>query len=133
MFRSIFGLLTGYVAGVFDKPNDAPRSLKIGGIAGLISGCLGLSGSLIGGAINGATVNAATVEQFYRTLGINNVSLSQSQLLTYQLLGAACIGIFDVVLMALLGLAGGAVWYQLMGKNRPATIIFPQEPLPPAF
>ena len=127
------GLAAGYVAGVFDKPRYSRDSLKSGGIAGLIAGIIGLIGGLIGGAINGTSVNASMIEQFYRALGITNISISQSQLLTYQLLGAACIGIFNLVWMALLGLAGGAIWYQIKGKSQPGAIIPPQEPIPPAF
>jgi hypothetical protein len=90
-------------------------------------------GGLIGGALNGTIVSASSLEQFYRSLGINNIILSQSQLLAYQLIGAACIGVFNIAWMALLGLAGGALWYQRKGKDQPNLIKPPQEPLQPGL
>jgi hypothetical protein len=129
----ILGWASGYSAGGFDKPGTQNDSLRIGAIAGAIAGCIGFVGGMIGGALNGTIVNASSVEQFYRSLGITNIILNQSQLLAYQLIGAACIGVFNIAWMALLGFAGGALWYQRNRKDQPSLIMPPQEPLPPSL
>ncbi len=126
------GLAAGYVAGVFAKPPTSGESVRIGGFAGLIAGGLGLVGELIGGAINASTYNAAAMQEVYKILGIPTTSMTPAEVLTYQLGGAACIGIFNVVWMAALGIAGGALWYQVVGKKQPLTVLPPQEPIPPS-
>ncbi len=129
----VLGLAAGYVAGNFDKPATSQDSLRIGAIAGVIAGGISLVGGLIGGAINGTVANAANIEQFYRSLGITNLTINQSQLLAYQLVGAVCIGLLNIIWMGLLGLAGGALWYQNVGKKRSVTILPPQGPIPPSY
>ena len=127
------GLAAGYVAGVFDKPINSGESVRKGGIAGLIAGALGLVGGLIGGVINGAVLDPSSVDAFSRIFGINNISISQGQIWIYQLIFAVCIGLFNVVWMAILGVAGGALWFQVSGKNQSRTVLPPQEPIPPSF
>jgi hypothetical protein len=34
--------------------------------------------------------------------------------------------------MAILGVAGGAIWYQISGKNQTVTVLPPQTPIPPS-
>ncbi len=126
------GLAAGYVAGVFAKPIDSRQSVRVGGIAGLIAGGIGLAGSLVGGIINVSATSAASIEQLVKTLGLPGITLTQSQVTTYQILGAVCIGAFNIFWMAIFGIAGGALWYQVVGKNRPMTVLPPQEPIPPA-
>jgi hypothetical protein len=128
----IFGIAAGYVAGVFDKPINSGESVKKGGIAGAIAGALGFVGGFIGGVINGAVLNPSSVEAFTKVFGINNFNISQAQIWTYQLVFAVCIGLFNIVWMAILGFAGGALWYQISGKNRMGTVLHPQEPIPPS-
>ncbi len=125
------GLAAGYVAGAYGRPVSSGESVRLGGIAGLIAGALGLIGEILGGIINVFTVNAAAVQNIYKTFGMP-VTLTQAQVTTYQLVGAGCVGAFNVLWMAVLGIAGGALWYQIRGKNQPVTIIPPQQPTPPS-
>jgi hypothetical protein len=117
---------------VFDKSINSGESVKKGGIAGAIAGALGFVGGFIGGVINGAVLNPSSVEAFTKVFGINNFNISQAQIWTYQLVFAVCIGLFNIVWMAILGFAGGALWYQISGKNRMGTVLPPQEPIPPS-
>jgi hypothetical protein len=109
----VLGLAAGYVAGVFDKPINSGESIKKGGIAGTITGKLGFIGGFIGGVINGAVLNPSSVEAFTKVFGISNFNISQAQIWTYQLVFDVCIGLFNVVWMAILGVAGGALWCQI--------------------
>ena len=129
----ILGLSAGYVAGIFDKPGSPREGVRIGGIAGAIAGGIGFFGGLIGGMINSTTLNVSTIEQIYRSWGITNVTLTQSQIFLYQLIGACFIGVFNIVWMAVLGIAGAALWYQVKGKSQSGTIPPPQEPLLPRY
>ncbi len=129
----VLGIAAGYVAGVFDKPINSGESVRKGGMAGAIAGALGLVGGLIGGVINGALLNPASIENFTKVFGVNNYSISQSQIWTYQLTFAVCVGLFNIVWMAILGVAGGAIWFQMKGKNQTMTVLPPQEPIPPSM
>lgn len=126
------GIAAGYVAGVYDKPISSGESIRKSGIAGLIAGALGFVGGLIGGIINGAVLNPSSVEAFTQFFGFNNINISQAQIWTYQLVFAVCIGLFNIVWMAILGIAGGALWYQIKGKNQPMTVLPPQAPIAPS-
>lgn len=126
------GLGAGYLAGSFDKPANVNESTRKGAIAGAIAGSLGLVGGMIGGVINGLILNPSDLNSIYQLLGVPNPFTSQSNIWTFQLVGGFCIGLFDIAFMAILGLAGGALWYQITGKNQTRTIIPPQEPIPPA-
>jgi hypothetical protein len=129
----VLGIAAGYVAGVFDKPINSGESIRKGGIAGLIAGALGFVGGFIGGIINGAVLNPSSVEAFTEVFGFNNINISQAQIWTYQLIFAVCIGLFNIVCMGILGIAGGALWYQVRGKNQTMTVFPPQEPIPPSM
>lgn len=128
----VIGIAAGYVAGVFGKPVSSSESVKMGAIAGVIAGAIGLVGQLIGGVLNSMVVNPAALEQFYKTFGLPNISLTQSQITTSQLLAAGCVGLFNILWMAVFGLAGGALWYQIRGKNQPMTVLPPQNPVTPS-
>ncbi len=129
----VIGLAAGYVSGSFSKPPSSTDSIRMGAIAGAIAGVFGLAGQIIGGVLNSMVVNPATLEQFYKTFGIPNVSLTQTQITSSQLLAAGCVGLFNVAWMAIFGLAGGALWYQVRGKNQPVTMQPPQTPIPPGY
>ena len=129
----VFGILAGYVACVFDRPADSAESVKKGGYAGAIAGGIALIASLLGSVINGMLLNPANVASYSRLFGIQNLGVTQAQIWISQLGFAVCIGLFDILWMALLGVAGGALWYQITGKNQATTILPPQQPLPPAY
>jgi len=88
---------------------------------------------MIGGVINGALVNPSILREIYNTLGMPNVNIDQTTVRIMQLVGAACIGLFNIGWMAILGVAGGALWYQMRGKNQTGTILPPQEPISPRY
>jgi hypothetical protein len=127
------GLAAGYVAGVFDKPINSGESIRKGGIAGAIAGALGFVGGFIGGVINGAVVNPSSVEAFTKLFGISNFNITQAEIWIYQLVFAVCVGLFNVIWMAILGVVGGALWYQIKGKNQTMMVLPPQEPIPPSI
>jgi hypothetical protein len=128
----ILGLAAGYLAGAFDRPIDSGESIKKGAYAGAIAGAFGLLGGLIGSVINGMILNPGNIASFMNSIGISNFVISQAQIWASELGFAVCIGVFDVLWMALLGLAGGALWYQIAGKNQASMILPPQQPVPPA-
>jgi hypothetical protein len=125
------GLAAGYFAGVFDKPINAGDCVKKGGIAGGIAGGLGLVGVLIGGVIYGTRLDPASLEATFRALGITNFTINQTTIWKYVVLDTVCIGLFTVVWMAMLGVAGGVIWYQISGKNKIGMMLPPQPPMQP--
>jgi hypothetical protein len=127
------GLAAGYLAGVFDKPINSGESIKKGGIAGAIAAVLGIIGGLIAAVVNTTYVNAANIESINRALGIPNYNLSHSDILIYQIFFSVCVGIINIDCMAVLGAAGGALWYQISGKKPTGTMLPPQEPIPPSI
>ena len=127
----ILGLAAGYLACVFDKPTKSGESIQKGGIAGAIAAGIGFVGGLLGGVINGVIITPAMIQSFTRSLLLTNFNLSQTQIMTYQLVFAVIVGAFDVVWMAILGVAGGALWFQAVGKNKPAAIKAPEQPISP--
>jgi hypothetical protein len=129
----ILGLAAGYLACVYDKPISSGEGVRKGAVAGAIAGSLGFLGGMIGGVINGALLNPSNLEAVYKTLGMPVVNIDQTTIWTLQLVGAACIGLFNIGWMAILGVAGGALWYQMRGKNQAGTIVPPQEPISPSF
>jgi hypothetical protein len=129
----VLGLAAGYYAGVIDKPSNSGESIRKGGIAGVIAGALGFVGGFIGAVINGSVLNPSSVEAFTKVFGISNYTISQGEIWIYQLVLALCVGLFNVVWMGILGIAGGAIWYQISGKNQIGTVLPPQVPIPPSF
>lgn len=127
------GIIAGYLAGVFDKPTDSGKSMRRGAGAGAIAGALALVGGFIGAAINGALLNPTNMQTFFdRVFGYSNFVITQPVIWLSELGAAFCVGLFDILWMALLGLLGGAIWYSLRGGNRTGTAMTPQQPLPPA-
>jgi hypothetical protein len=127
----LFGLAAGYMAGVFDKPVSSGESVRRGGSAGAIAGAIGFLGGILGGVLNSLLLNPANVASFTRLLGIYNMNISEAQIWLSQMGFAFCIGLFDIAWMALLGVAGGALWYQISGKNQGQSVLPPQQPLTP--
>jgi len=127
------GLAAGYFAGVFDKPGNSNDSIKKGAGAGAIAGAIGFLGGLVGAVINGVLVNPANSEALLRNFGISGLTINQAQIWASQFGAAFCLGLFDILWMAILGLAGGALWYQISGKYPSTTTLPPQEPLPPSI
>lgn len=115
----ILGLGAGYLAGVFDKPQNNNDTIKKGAIAGAIAAALVIVGALIGGVINSSILDPADMANIYENFGLPDVSLDQTTIWLGQLGSALCCGLLNVVLMAGLGTAGGALWWQFKGKKQP--------------
>jgi len=128
----ILGLFAGYVAGEYDRPANVNECIRKGAISGVIAGGLGFLGGMIGSLINSAVLNPSNLNSIYQTLGLPNPNYNQATIWAYQLVGGLSIGLFNIVWMAVLGLAGGALWFQVIGKNRTGTMLPPQAPIPPA-
>ncbi len=129
----ILGLLAGYLAGVFDKPSDSGESIRKGAGAGAIAGAIGLLGGMVGAVINGALTNPANMESLIQNFGLSNFVITQGQIWTYQLGFGFCIGLFDILWMAILGLVAAAIWYQISGKNQSGMSVPPQQPIAPSI
>jgi hypothetical protein len=129
----VMGLVAGYMAGIFDKPFSSGESIKKGGIAGAIAGGLGFVGGMLGGVINSIVLDPANVEAFNNLFGITTTGMNQTGIWASQLALSFCVGLFNVVWMAIMGVAGGALWYQITGKNQKQTVLPPQEPIQPNF
>src|SRR4030043_863777 len=127
------GLLAGYVAVVFDKPASSRGAVRKGGMAGAITGGVAFLGSFIASIINGALVNPSNLEALYRTLGVNNMGIDQTTIWIGQIVGGCCIGLFNLIWMGVLGIAGGALWFQITGKNQSGIIMPPEQPSTPGF
>jgi hypothetical protein len=116
----ILGLAAGYLAGIFEKPLNNNDTIKKGAIAGAIAAALVIVGGLIGGIVNAAILDPADLANIYENFGFPDMSLDQTSIWIGQLGSAICCGLLNVVLMAGLGTAGGALWWQFKGKNQPA-------------
>jgi hypothetical protein len=129
----VLGLAAGYVAGSYDNPGSSTESIRKGAIAGAIAGSLGFVGGMIGGVINGAILNPADLQGIYNFVGLPNANINKATIWMVQLVGGLCLGLFNIGWMAVLGLAGGAFWYQMIGKNQTGIVNQPQEPMPPSL
>ncbi|MFZ2097692.1 MAG: hypothetical protein WAV05_13755 [Anaerolineales bacterium] len=129
----VLGLAAGYVAGNYDKPGSSSESIRKGAIAGAIAGSLGFLGGMIGGVINGVVVNPTDLQGIYNFFGLPDVNITKETIWLVQIVGAMCIGLFNIGWMAILGVAGGALWYQMIGKNQTGIMMPPQEPTPPSL
>lgn len=119
----LMGLAAGYLAGVFDKPIDNNDTIKKGAIAGAIAAAICLLGGVIGGLINAVAFDPVQMQEFYDMFDMETPT--QSMVWMVQLGGSICIGVLDIALMAGLGAAGGALWWQTTGKNHPMQVIPP--------
>lgn len=114
----ILGLGAGYLAGVFDKPQNNNDAMKKGAIAGAIAAALIIIGALIGGVINASILEPTDLANMYEYFGLPDMTLDQTSIWIGQLGSAICCGLLNVGLMAGLGTAGGALWWQFKGKNQ---------------
>ena len=114
----LLGLAAGYLAGVFDHPAVMNDLVKKGAIAGAIAAAFAGLGSLIGGVINAAMLNPADLQSLGDALGVQLPNMDSTSIWTGQLGGACCVGLLNLALMAGLGAAGAALWWQISGKKR---------------
>lgn len=124
----ILGLGAGYVAGIYDKPASSGEGVRKSGIAGGIAGSMGFLGGLVGAIVNGVLLNPSSLEMLYETFGLPKVAVDQTTIWAAQIAGGFCIGLFNIAWMAILGVVGGTLWYQVRGKYQTATMVPPLEP-----
>ena len=114
----LLGLAAGYLTGVFDQPAVMNDLVKKGAIAGAIAAAFAGLGSLIGGVINAVMLNPADLQNLGDALGVQLPNMDSTSIWTGQLGGACCVGLLNLALMAGLGAAGAALWWQISGKKR---------------
>ncbi|MBN1428085.1 MAG: hypothetical protein JXB07_06845 [Anaerolineae bacterium] len=119
----LLGLGAGFLAGVFDKPLDNGGSAKAGAIAGGIGGIGALLGQAIGALLNSVLLGPEGTAELLSQMGVD-VGSDAAYASSYWVstIGmAACVGIFNIALMAGLGALGGLLWWQVTGKNTAAS------------
>lgn len=120
----VIGLGAGYLAGMWERPNQNGRAVQRGVLAGVIAGVGVVLGQTIGTLVNaymlGPSASLAMAEQ----LGFNAGGASVDPTVFYLTSGATgcCFGLFSLVLMAGLGALGGVIWWQTTGKNQGGAI-----------
>jgi hypothetical protein len=127
------GIAAGYVAGIFDKPTSSRDAVRKGGFTGAIVGGFGIVGSLLASIINGAVLNPTNLDALYRTLGVNNLVIDKTTIWVGQIVSGCCVGLFNLIWMAVLGIAGGALWFQITGKSQSGIMPPPQDPNAPGI
>ena len=115
----VIGLAAGYLAGVFDKPLTQNDMIKKGVIAGVIAALFAGAGSLIGAILNGAYLNPADLQNIYEFLDLPVSMPDETTIWVGQIGSACCVGLVNLVVIGGLGAAGGALWWQIRGKNQP--------------
>jgi len=68
--------------------------------------------------VNASILDPTQLANMYEIFGLPDISLDQTSIWVGQLGSAVCCGLLNVALMAGLGTAGGALWWQLKGKNQ---------------
>lgn len=119
------GLGAGFLAALFDKPFVQSDAFKKGAVAGAIAGGLGMVGQFIAGIINASTVDPEMLNSLFGSNMVNDQTLWLAQLG-----GAFCVGLFNVLLMAGLGVGGAAIWFAINNKNQ---VTPPPASYPPQF
>jgi len=113
----ITGLLAGYLTGVFEKP--APdQALLRGAGAGAIAGGMALVANVLAAIINAAILQNPQF-QLNRLLGLPPADTTTVWIV--QLGINFCIGLFNIVFTAALGVGGVAIWRSTAahGQNPP--------------
>ncbi len=119
----LFGLLGGYLAGVFERPSAQNPSLKAGALAGWLGGAGTLLGQILGAVINGMTVGPEGTARLLAQMGFFAGSPVQiaEYYWTILALSTACLGIFDLALTSGFGTLGGLLWWKIRGEKQVAS------------
>jgi hypothetical protein len=114
------GLGAGYLGSLFEKPGDNSTAMKRGAGAGAIGGVGALLGQVIGAGLNALIVGPQAAADVMRSLGVDAGDVASNPAAYYggAILGGCCLGLFNIALMAGLGVLGGILWWQLTGKNQ---------------
>ena len=119
----LFGLLAGYLAGVFDKPGKQSPSIKAGTLAGLVGGIGMLLGQIFGAVLNSVLVGPEGTARLLAQMGFPAGGPAQiaEYYWTVIVLSTACLVVFDAALMSGLGALGGLLWWKISGSKQNAS------------
>ena len=114
------GLLAGYLAGNYDKALEQRQAIKSGALGGLLAGIGLLAGQVIGAIINVTVVGPMGTARMLYQMGIPAGSPARIAEIYWPtvIIFTNCLTIFDVALMAGIGLMGGLLWWQINGKKQ---------------
>jgi hypothetical protein len=119
------GLGAGYVAGRNDRPLANQEGLRVGAIAGALTGGLMIPGGIIAAVINAGSMQAGGAQAITDLFGLP--PQPPGVIWAAQLTGACCIGLVNLGILTGAGAGGGAIWFS---QNREPT---GGEPIPPAL
>ncbi|MFN8499084.1 MAG: hypothetical protein U0641_14635 [Anaerolineae bacterium] len=122
-FALLIGLGAGYMGGFFDRPTESSGALRSGMWAGLIAGIFMVLGQILG------TVGAATFlgptrsALIVKSLGLPSFNPPGA---AYGFIGGLIgmlliVGVVNVLVMAVAGVFGGAIWWQTAGRQTAPT------------
>lgn len=115
----LFGLGAGFLAGVFEKPEEGNETLKIGALAGVIGGIGMALGQTIGAVINSIIVGPEGAAQIIESFGLQAggpAAIGSSYWIGI-IGGTVCFGLVDIALMAGFGVLGALAWGKFLRKN----------------
>jgi hypothetical protein len=112
------GMAAGYLAGVFDKPVMNSEAVKKGALSGLIASVGAIIGQIIGSIINASLMGPEAAAEMMEQLGIDVGANYETIYQLSQVGGTICFSIMDILFMALLGMLGGVLWWQISGKKQ---------------
>jgi len=115
----LLGLGAGYLAGVFEKPEEGNQTLKIGALAGVIGGIGMALGQVIGAVINSIIVGPEGAAQMIESFGLQTggpAAIGSSYWFGV-IGGTVCFGLVDIALMAGFGVLGALAWGKFQRKN----------------
>lgn len=117
-FTPLLGIGVGYLAGWFDAPVSPETSLYRGGIAGGIAGFGVVVGQMAATVVNAILVtNSEQLPQLMREVGLAEFMFTDSaQYWEATMTANSICGVFNLLLLAGLGAAGGLVWFQRRQK-----------------
>lgn len=115
-----FGLMAGYLAGLFDKPVDQNRSIKIGTLAGLLGGIGILLGQIFGAVLNATLIGPEGVARMLAQMGLFAGGPAQIAEFYWvgMVLSTACLVVFDLAMMSGFGALGGLLWWKISGDKQ---------------
>jgi hypothetical protein len=112
------GLVAGFAAGVLNKPDEG-ETIKIGALAGTISGIGAALGQVIGAAVNSILVGPEGAARLLGDFGIaaGGPTTISSAYWAGIISSTLCLSLLDIVLMAGFGALGSLAWGKLLRKR----------------
>ena len=116
----IVGIAAGYLAGMWERPNQGGLATQRGALAGAIAGVGAVVGQSIGAVANAAMLGPTGSLEMMQQLGVDvgNAGIDPTMFYLSSFGTGCCLGVFSLVLMAGLGALGGVIWWQTTGKNQ---------------